>query len=812
MTKIISGPELLPLQVEEGLSMQRKLQSLNKELEEFNGKVFIDSIDSSNDNITTWKFDNYYVHVDLSVAIRFEKKFEPFLVRETKTLTYDNLINICIMVKDAGDGFRDILKKNLPYMDRYTILDTGSTDNTVSIIKEVLAEKWGTLYQEPFINFRDSRNRLLDLAGESCYYNIMLDDTYVLNGKVREFLDMARGDNVVHSYSLVIESTDTLYTSNRITESSKKLRYINLVHEIIDNKDYMNCLVPRDFGYITDVNSDYMSDRTKARKGKDIDTLIKMLEEDPANPRTYYYIADSYLCTKEWNKALEWFIKRSKMNGYDSEVQDSLYYIAVLKDMYLQYPWNECLDAYLKCYEVDNTRAESLYFIGQHYNKIGMTSTAFIYWKKAFELGTPTINMSVRKNIYNIHIPKDLASICYYMKDYKLGEEAARRALANDPDDKITDNWLHIFYHINKSNITSQKVRVSKSYTICFISSGGWSEWDGETLVTKGLGGSETFTIKYSEELVKKGYNVIVFCKCSNEKVYNGVSYKKDTDFVQFISNYIVDTCIINRFPEYIPIACLNNIKTYYVMHDLPAEKEIIILDKNLAGTLCISEWHKEYFLSYFPSCKSRTHVISYGINVDDFNNKACIKEKYTFIYPSFPNRGLLQLLQMWPRIISRYPQAKLNIFCDTQNTWCQKYWKEDMLEVDRLLAKYISSVTNHGWVNGTKLKEFWGKSHIWFYPCTFKETCCLTAWEAAASKTLVVSNNLAALETSIGNRGIIIQGNPSEDEWKDKALEQLFNVLENESIQNEYTSRNYEWVKTKNFQDVVSDFEKRFI
>ena len=812
--KIISGPELLPLQVEEGLSLQRKKQALIREIDktsEFNGKVLIDDIDTSNSNFETWKFDSYFVHVDLSVKDRFETIFAPFLDSDTKTLTYDNLINMCIMVKDAGDGFRDILKRNLPYIDRYTILDTGSTDNTIAIIKEVLAEKWGDLYEEPFINFRDSRNRLLDLAGDSCHYNIMLDDTYVLNGKVREFLDLARGDNVVHSYSLVIESTDTMYSSNRITQSSKKLRYINLVHEIIDNRDCMNCLIPYNWGYITDVNSEYMSDRTKARKQKDIDTLMKMLEEDPTNPRTYYYIADSYLCIKDWYKSLEWFTKRSNMYGYASEVQDSLYYIAVLKDIYLHYPWAECLEAYLKCYESDNTRAEALYFIGQHYHKVGMISTAFIYWKKAYDLGTPTISMSVRKNIYNIHIPKDLASICYHMKEYKLGEEAARKALANDPDDKMTDNWLHVFYHINKSDTTRKKTRISSLNTICFVSSGGWNEWDGETLVTKGLGGSETFTIKYAEELSRKGYCVIVFCKCNTEKLYKGVIYKKDTDFVNFISDYIVDACLINRFPEYIPVSCLNNIKTYYIMHDLSAEKEIIVLDKNLAGTLCISEWHKQHFTSYFPSCSSRTHVISYGINVEEFN-RPYIKEKYTFIYPSFPNRGLLQLLQMWPKIISRYPTAKLNLFCDTKNNWCQQYWKDDMIEVDRLLLENINSVTNHGWVNGTKLREFWGKSHIWFYPCTFNETCCLTAWEAAASKTLVVSNNLAALETSIGDRGVIIQGNPKQQEWQDKALEQLFNALEDESIQSYCISRNYEWVKSKNFETVVNDFEKRFL
>jgi hypothetical protein len=40
--KIISGPELLPLQIQEGLAYDRKKQALEKELEEFLSNKFFD--------------------------------------------------------------------------------------------------------------------------------------------------------------------------------------------------------------------------------------------------------------------------------------------------------------------------------------------------------------------------------------------------------------------------------------------------------------------------------------------------------------------------------------------------------------------------------------------------------------------------------------------------------------------------------------------------------------------------------------------------------------------------------------------------
>ena len=808
--KIISGTEWLPLQVEEGLSDKLKHEAFLKEIQEFNSNIFVSELMTQFDeNFTTYKFGSYFVYVHLSILSQFNEKFRFFI--EGDQLKYDNLINICIMVKDAGDGFEQVLLDNLPYMDNYTILDTGSTDNTISIIKKVLVNKRGQLYQEPFINFRDSRNRLIELAGETCFFNIMLDDSYILNGDVRQFLEFARGDRVVDSYSLIIDNLDTMYTSNRVVKSSRKLKYKYLLHEIIQSENNLNCSIPQRCGYIYDKDSTYMHERTMTRKQKDIDTLMLMLKEDPTDPRTYYYIADSYICMKDWVQAVEWFIKRIEIGGgFNSEIQDALYYIATIKDIYLKYPWEECMQWYLKCYEVDPTRSESLYFIGQHYLNIGMNNTAFMYLKNANELGLPAIQMSVRKNIYNFHIPKDLTGLCYIMGEYKLGEEAARKTLSNKSDE-LTQRWLNIFYHINQSNISiKNKIRLYNEKTICLLASGGWKEWDGETLRTTGLGGAETCIINYAEKLANAGYKVIVFCKCITERTYQGVLYMKDSTFTSYITNYVIDICIINRYPEYIPVSCLHNIKTYYLMHDLSSPNEIVVLDKNLAGILCISDWHKQHFLSLFPTCASRTQVISYGIETTNFDTNVQ-KEKYNFIYPSFPNRGLIQLFKMWPRIIAKYPSARLDIFCDTQHAWTQEHWKNDMIEVESMIEKYKNTVTNHGWVNGQTLRQFWNKAHVWLYPCTFNETCCLCAYEAAASKTLVVSNRLAALDTSVGDRGVVIDGDSKSYDWHDKTLERLFQVLDN-NLEHQYTDRNFEWVKTKSFDIVVKDFINRFI
>ena len=749
----------------------------------------------------------------------FKKEFYYF-INENNELDYDNLNHLCIMVKNGGAQFEQMLVDNLPFFDRWTILDTGSTDETIDIINRVLiGKKKGQLFQEPFINFRDSRNRCLELAGETCKFITMLDDTYVISGNLRGFLNEVRGDQRSNSFTLFIQSDDTIYGSNRIIKSSSELRYIHKIHEVITDKNNMNIVIPKEVSLIDDRRFDYMVKRTIERKQLDLKLLFEEVDENPHDPRAYYYLAQTYNLLEDYEKSFYYFTKRAEFtnSGFVQERVDALFESARIANFKLNKQWIECEELYNKCYKADESRPEAMYFIGVHYYLENNFNKAFGYFKKAFDVGFPVHCQYSLKPTLSFHfLPKFLTKICYELEEYDLGKQSAELFLKNnltnaDSYEEVV-SWYKIYEKLTIP-VEDCNPKIPDKPIFVFHADGGFNNWSGSSILTIGVGGSETYIIEHSRHIQKSGlFDVYVFCNCLEEENFEGVIYKPLSDYYSFIKQNYIHTCIVSRYSEYLPVTFKGwTENVYLVVHDLTPTGIVIPLDKKLKKIFCLTEWHVDYFTQIFPSLKNITVPFYYGIDFSKFKNEnitfngqndnISLKQDYKFIYSSFPNRGLLELLQMWPKIYEFQPLASLHIYCDIHGKWVNQVEGEMMNKIRQLFIEFGVQQKNmnihyHGWVNKQTLSEAWLSSDIWFYPCTFMETFCLTALEAALTKTLVITNNLAALQNTVGHRGVIIKGEPNEPEWQEKALSKIKKYLDPENIhlKNELIERNYEW------------------
>ena len=750
---------------------------------------------------------HYYIYVDNNTNINL--------------LHYNNLINLCIMVKNGGNIFEEMLIKNLDYFDRWTILDTGSTDNTIEIINRVLVgKKMGKLFQEPFINFGESRNRCLELAGTQCKFNIMLDDTYVINLELREFLNYVRGDQFADSFSLYIKQNDIEYASNRIFKSAKKLKYMFSIHEVIQHYDNKNIVIPNNLVFIDDIQTDEMLLRTSNRKQKDIEMLNAEIDKNPLEPRSYYYLAQTYGCLKEYEKAYEYFLKRGNhsVEGFIQEKVDAFFEGARTANFYLNKPWQECEQLYKKAYELDNERPESLYFLGVHELQEGRLRNAYDYFFKAFKIGYPIHRQYALKPTICFHfIPKLLALISYDLKEYQIGLEASNFYLKqNKPDAdqyykiaELNNIFIGLCRYLNAQIETTQDIIYPNKPLCIFVAPGGFNKWTGRDILTDGMGGSETFVVEIAQNIQKNNhFQVIVFCECEQPDTFDDVIYLPLVQFFSFVNQYFIHTCFISRYSEFIPIAVESKIENIYILvHDVILTGQIIPSSPKIKNVFCLSEWHVNYFVERYPQLKTITSEFNYGVDKID-ECELTQKKPYKFIYSSYANRGLYQLLCMWTKILDKEPISTLHIYSDIYSNYMQTNFKELMDKIKDLLNKYKDkNVFYHGWVSKKELNESWKSADVWFYPCVFEETFCLTAYEAAASKTLAITTDLAGLKTTVGNRGILLSCGPMDEEWENNAINTVFKVLHS-AEKNALIEQNYKWITTRSWKNQADKME----
>ena len=555
-------------------------------------KIILSEKQLTLEGYTYMKFVDNFVYIRKDYWDIFKDKFQLYISDDADSLSYNNLIHLVIMVKDAGNTFRKVLEENLPYIDRWTILDTGSTDGTQDVIREVLGKrKEGTLYEEPFINFKDSRNRALELAGKSCVFNIMLDDTYILREGVREFLDKVRGDDVADSYSLYIREQDMTYSSNRITKSALELRYIYKIHEIIEPN--YNVAIPSHVGHIEDLSSSYMTTRTNNRKQKDLQWLREEIEENPDNPRHYYYMAETYLCIKDWGNAYKWYRKRAEhlVEGYIEEKYDAIYKSAVMADLYLHHPWKNCQDLYLQAYEFDNSRAESIFQLGWHY--LGKDDDmVYMYFSRAFEIGLPPrhYNMNIKTDMYCYHLPKFLCDLCYKNQNFTLGRRAAERWVSYRPE-PIVHNWLKLFILLEDSKRHDNLEKEGVEYIAVIVPN------------------VQDIKREYISTLWNSFEENVPFVIYSTEHVnnYPCIDIK---EYPRNIHNHNIKFTFIVGESSYVGLTTNNNIQTCFILPEEIIPNQIIPIHNSLTYIIASNQENAISFSEIYPEFRDKIIIV----------------------------------------------------------------------------------------------------------------------------------------------------------------------------------------------------------
>ena len=197
--------------------------------------------------------------------------------KKSKRKKNKNLLELVMIVKNSGQEIIPMLEVAKKWIDHWTILDTGSTDETMQNITNCLKDVPGklydgkSLYEDPFVDFSTARNRALEAAGQRCVFSIMLDDTYCIqNGKeLRKNLQKMR-KRKESAYNLTINDETRSYQSYRIFRTSDSVRYKYRIHEVA-MKTQGQRFCDDSLCTVFDKSSTYMQRRSQSRVTRDVE-------------------------------------------------------------------------------------------------------------------------------------------------------------------------------------------------------------------------------------------------------------------------------------------------------------------------------------------------------------------------------------------------------------------------------------------------------------------------------------------------------------------------------------------------------------
>lgn len=217
-------------------------------------------------------------------------------------------VSLCMIVKDEEKNLEACLKSVQDWVAEMIVVDTGSTDRTVSIAEEMGARVEHYSWHD---DFAAARNYALEFAQYPWILHLDADEE-ILPGSVQWFYDSYPWAGV-EAYVMTIKNLmhkdfDEIQLSHEFTRffrNKRGIRYVNRIHEYVDLSDRK---IVRSPVYILHKGyGDPEAQQDRYRRNEKM--LLRDIKENPESANTLAYLAQHYTSKKEYGKAAEYGFK-----------------------------------------------------------------------------------------------------------------------------------------------------------------------------------------------------------------------------------------------------------------------------------------------------------------------------------------------------------------------------------------------------------------------------------------------------------------------------------------------------------------------
>jgi hypothetical protein len=338
-----------------------------------------------------------------------------------------------MIVKNEQHIIAQTLEKLLSKIkiDYWVISDTGSTDNTKSIIRDFFKTKniCGELYEDEWVDFAHNRTKALEYAFNKTDYVLIFDADDEIKGELI-LPDHMDADGYYFKFG---NEYGIRYIRISLVNNRKKWIYKSVLHEYIvncepvGNKPTLNgnyYVISGRTGFRSQQPDKYIQDATILEKA--YEKALK--EKDDLYKRYAFYCANSYKDAGKLEDAIKWY----KITlGHDNWVQEKYMCCLNLYNCYDKIGQKETGIYYLvESIKYDRERAECLTELIAHYCQKGMSNVSYNYYvhiqcffENQYFQSTDCINnkLFVQSIDYELKLPYYMIIVSYRIKQFAIG-------------------------------------------------------------------------------------------------------------------------------------------------------------------------------------------------------------------------------------------------------------------------------------------------------------------------------------------------------------------------------------------------------
>lgn len=333
---------------------------------------------------------------------------------------------ICLnmIVKNEAHVIERCLASVKPWIDRWVIVDTGSSDGTQQVIRDFMRDLPGELHERPWKNFSHNRNEALQLARGQADYLLFID----ADEQLRVPAGFAWPRLEADGYFLTCHMAGTEYQRNALIATRCQWRWEGVLHEFLTAADARPWVqLP---GPVIYVSHDGARAKDPDTYLKDIALLEGALKEQPDSTRYVFYLAQSYRDAQRFAQSLERYRQRAAMGGWEEERWFAQFQVAKLLERTGATP-EQVREAYLQAYAARPQRAEPLCELARFCRERKEFAWAALYALQASRIPQPAADiLFVDAAVYRWRALDELAVSAFYTPHQAQGREALQQLLA----------------------------------------------------------------------------------------------------------------------------------------------------------------------------------------------------------------------------------------------------------------------------------------------------------------------------------------------------------------------------------------------